>query len=191
MTCSAEVVDDDRPFPVGYPQFPVTHLPARDGIAHGGIERSARAPNCSYFTNWTKTSDYITWDIEVATSGTYEATVHYTCPAKDVGSTIELSFGDTKIESQVSEAFDPPLVGTEHDRAPRKSESLVKEFRPLLLGRMELTKGSRRTESSSEGDRRHRSDGCAICRADVASAVKIRGNTGGRGVARCRWPYGN
>ena len=41
---------DDRPFPVGYSE--TTMLPARDGVGEGGIERSAKAPNCSYFTNW-------------------------------------------------------------------------------------------------------------------------------------------
>ena len=137
----AEVVDDDRPFPVGYAEFPVTHLPARDGIAHGGILRSARAPNCSYFTNWTSLSDSITWDIDVATPGTYEATVYYTCSAEDVGSRIEMSVSDASIESMVTEPMDSSLVGAEHDRAPRKSESLVKEFRPLMLGRITMAAG--------------------------------------------------
>ena len=41
-----------HPFTVGYREFPVTLLPARDGVASGKIRRSAKAPNCSYFTNW-------------------------------------------------------------------------------------------------------------------------------------------
>ena len=73
--------------------FPPTPLPARDGVAAGQIRRSATAPNCSYFTNWRTTEDKITWDIEVATGGEYEAVIYYTCPAADVGSTVELSFG--------------------------------------------------------------------------------------------------
>jgi len=43
---------DNRPFPIGYAEFPTTFLPARDGVPHGNVRRSARAPNCSYFTNW-------------------------------------------------------------------------------------------------------------------------------------------
>src|SRR5262249_25819407 len=43
--------NSNRPFPVGYREFPRTPLPARDGVPHGGIQRSARAPNCSFFTN--------------------------------------------------------------------------------------------------------------------------------------------
>jgi arylsulfatase A-like enzyme len=133
--------DDDRPFPVGYPEFPITHLPARDGVPHGNVVRSAKAPNCSYFTNWTSTEDRITWDVEVATAGSYEAVVYYTCPAKDVGAEIELSLGASRIEGRVTEAHDPPLVGASDDRTPRGTESYVKDFKPLRLGVMPMNKG--------------------------------------------------
>ena len=79
---------DERPFPVGHSQ--VTLLPARDGVPHGNVQRSARAPNCSYFTNWKSTDDAITWDIEVAEAGEYEVSIYYT--AGEVGSQIEASF---------------------------------------------------------------------------------------------------
>lgn len=133
--------DDDRPFPVGYREFPITQLPARDGVGHGHIVRSARAPNCSFFTGWTSEDDRITWDVDVHTAGTYLVEVHYTCEADDVGSTIEVSFLDAAIEAKVSEAHDPPLRGAEHDRASRGSESYVKDFRPLRLGVVKLPAG--------------------------------------------------
>jgi hypothetical protein len=135
------LTDDDRPFPVGHRDFPVTHLPARDGVAHGNVKRSARAPNCSFFTNWTSTDDQITWDVEVATGGTYEAVVYYTCPEADVGATFELSFGPRRIRKKLTEAHDPLLRGAEHDRASRGSESYVKDFKPLGLGRFRLKAG--------------------------------------------------
>ena len=71
--------EDPRPLPVGFPAFPVTQLPARDGLPHGKVTRSARAPNCSYFMNWTDTADRITWDVDIATTGRYEAVLFYTC----------------------------------------------------------------------------------------------------------------
>jgi len=132
---------DDRPFPVGYAEFPTTFLPARDGVPHGNIQRSGRAPNCSYFKNWTTKNDKMTWDIEVNTSGYYEAVIYYTCPAKDVGSTVELDFKENRIRGKVSEAHDPPAVGAEFDRFDRGSESFVKDFRPLRLGVFRLEKG--------------------------------------------------
>jgi hypothetical protein len=128
---------DDRPFLVGY--APLTMLPARDGVGAGNIERSAAPPNCSFFTNWISRDDRITWDIEVGQAGTYTAEVYYTCGAKDVGSTIELSFDDTRVQTKVGPAFDPPLIGKEFDRVPR-TESYVKDWRPLRLGTMQLKK---------------------------------------------------
>jgi arylsulfatase A-like enzyme len=131
----------DRPFTVGYPDFPITQLPARDGIEHGNVRRSSRAPNCSYFTHWTGIDDSITWDVAVETPGRYEAVVYYTCPQADVGSTVELSFQRSRLRARVSEAHDPPLRGAEHDRFPRQGESFVKDFAPLRLGIVELPTG--------------------------------------------------
>ncbi len=132
---------DDRPFTVGYREFPITQLPAHDGKPLGNVRRSARAPNCSFFENWNGLDDRMTWDVDVKTPGNYEATIYYTCPAKDVGSRIEMSFGDSQLQATVSEACDPPLVGAEHDRVPRAGESYVKDFRPLSLGVVELRAG--------------------------------------------------
>jgi hypothetical protein len=131
---------DDRPYPVGYAEFPWTPLPARDGVASGKIRRSAGAPNCSYFTNWRTIDGKITWDIAVATSGNYEAVVYYTCPADDVGSMVELSFNGARLQAKVQEAFDPPFA-PDFDRVKRQGESYVKEFKPLRLGVFHLEQG--------------------------------------------------
>lgn len=133
--------DEPLPFTVGYREFPVTQLPARDGVAHGNIKRSAKAPNCSFFTDWTSGTDSITWDVEVATAGNYEATVYYTCAASDVGSKVELSLNDSRTEATVSEPNDPPLRGKENDRVSRETESYVKDFKPMNLGTLALKPG--------------------------------------------------
>ncbi len=131
---------DDRPYPVGYPQFPLTPLPARDGVPHGNVRRSAGAPNCSYFVNWVSLDDRMTWDIEVNTTGDYQVAIHYTCPPVDIGSTIELSFDGSRLQGRVAPAWDAPLID-DQDRVPRKGESIMKEFRPLNLGTMRLERG--------------------------------------------------
>jgi len=130
---------ENRPFTVGYAEL--TMLPARDGEPHGGVERSARAPNCSFFTNWTSTEDSMTWDVEVKEAGRYQAEAHYTCAPEDVGSTIELSLGNASVSTRITAAFDPPLRGDENDRVERQGESLVKEFQPLELGVIALPAG--------------------------------------------------
>lgn len=124
---------DDRPFPVGHATL--TLLPARDGVPHGGIRRSAPPPNCSFFTNWTSTQDRMTWDIEVGKAGDYEAEIYYA--AAEPGAVIELSFAAERVARKITEAWDPPLIGAEFDRVPR-GESYVKDFRPLRLGVIRL-----------------------------------------------------
>jgi len=136
-----KTMKDDRPFPVGYRELPTAHLPARDGVPFGNVKRSATAPNSSYFTNWTSPEDKMTWDIEVAADGTYEAVVYYTCPENDIGSAVELSFRGSRIQGNVSIPCNPPLVGAEFDRVPREGESYVKDFKPLRLGVFSMQKG--------------------------------------------------
>jgi len=132
---------DDRPFPVGYAEFPRTPLPARDGIPHGGVKRSAGAPNCSYFVNWASLDDKMTWDIDVNTTGAYDVEILYTCPVADAGSTIELQFNGHKLEGKVTPGWDPPLYTNQDTIARPAGESRMKEFRPLALGTIRLETG--------------------------------------------------
>jgi hypothetical protein len=98
---------DSRPFPVGYPEFPRTPLPARDGLPHGGIKRSGSAPNSSYFVNWHGLPDTVTWDVEVNASGNYGVEILYTCPVADAGSTIELSFNQSRLSGNLNRSGIP------------------------------------------------------------------------------------
>lgn len=138
---TAGLPPDDRPLTVGYAEFPVTPLPARDAVPHGTLKRSASAPNSSYFVNWASRDDSITWDIEVHTSGTYDVMIDYTCPLADAGSTVELSFNGATLAGKVTPGWDPPLY-TNQDTIPRPpAESRMKEFHPLSLGTITLEKG--------------------------------------------------
>jgi hypothetical protein len=129
----------DRPFTVGYGSS--TTLPARDGIEHGTIKRSSKAPNNSFFTHWTRQDDSITWDIIVGRSGDYEAIVYYTCAKGDEGATIRLSMeGADSVSTKVVEVFDPPLYDKSKERVA-KSHYFVKDFKSLRLGTLCLEKG--------------------------------------------------
>lgn len=130
----------DRPFTVGFAS--ATTLPARDGIESGpSLARSSKAPNNSFFENWRSTEDAITWDAEVVQAGDYEAIVHYTCRAGDVGATIRLAQeGGDGTETKVIESFDPPLYDKSKERM-ETSHYFVKDFKPLSLGRLTLKEG--------------------------------------------------
>lgn len=129
-----------RPYPVGHRAMPFAELPAGEGTPVGGVKRSARYPNSSYFLNWSSLDDRLTWPVEVATAGRYRVTVYYACPHTDVGSTIELSLGSTRLTAQLTEPHDPPLLGAAEDRVER-DESYTKEFRPFALGTIALSAG--------------------------------------------------
>ena len=132
---------DPRPIPVGFREFPITMLPARDGEPRGGVRRSSVAPNCSYFVNWTSKDDSIVWQLDVHTTGRYEVDIDYTCPEADAGSLVELSFRDNRLTGHVTPGWNPPLY-TNQDTLPRPDgESQMKEFHTLKLGEIALDQG--------------------------------------------------
>lgn len=132
---------DPRPIPVGYPEFPITMLPARDGEPRGGVKRSSGAPNCSFFVNWCSTSDTLIWNLDVQTAGTYDVAIDYTCPLADAGSLVELSLNGNRLTGRVTPGWDPPL-NTNQDTLPRTGgESQMKPFHTLRLGQIRLDEG--------------------------------------------------
>lgn len=133
---------DPRPIAVGFKEFPITILPARDGQPLGNVKRSSNAPNSSYFVNWTSPDDSIVWIVTVENAGRYDVTVDYTCPVADVGSEVELSFGSSSLRGTVTPGWDPPLYDNQ-DTLPRPpAESKMKPFRTLSWGQIELPAGA-------------------------------------------------
>ena len=134
---------DPRTFPVGHPDVTFTQLPARDARPEGQIKRSSVHPNCSFMTNWTQADDAIVWEVEVVEDSDFEAVVYYTCAPENVGSAFRLSFGENSLLGKITEAHDPPLEGRAEDRVVR-TESYVKDFKPLKIGTLHLKKGTGR-----------------------------------------------
>ena len=73
-------------------------------------------------------------------AGEYDITMHYTCARANVGSTVKLSCGDSKVSTKITVAHEPPIRGAAEDRSVRM-ESYVKDFRPMSLGRIKLKAG--------------------------------------------------
>jgi arylsulfatase A-like enzyme len=129
----------DRPFTVGFASS--TTLPARDGKPHGTIIRSSKAPNNSFFKNWTSENDAITWSVEIGDAGQYQAIVYYTCATENIGATIQLAIdGGDRTSATVLKTFDPPLYDKSQERV-ENSHYFVKDFEPLLLGTIDLPLG--------------------------------------------------
>lgn len=130
--------NDDRAFVVAHPGSKITQLPARDAVASGGLKRSNRFPNDSYFENWKSTDDQITWKAEAGDSGQFEVEVFYA--AKSGGTKYRLSFNGNDLDFAIPEAHDVPKLGAREDRSPR-SESYTKDWKRLKVGLIKLNKG--------------------------------------------------
>ncbi len=129
-----------RPITLAHPDAEYTQLPSRDAHAHGGVRRSNRFPNCTFMTNWKTPEDSITWDVEVLDRGKYEVQMYYACKQDDVGSEIELTIGNEKIEKTIEVPNEVPLIGAAEDRFKRV-EGYVRDWRPMTLGVVQLAPG--------------------------------------------------
>lgn len=145
----SQLPETPRPFTIGYAGFPTSRLPARDAELRGSLKRSAKAPNCSFITNWTSPEDSVSWNVETLSLGDYSVEAHYTCPGDSVGTELRLQVGGKELSASIIEANDPPAIGTEHDRVPRVTQSLMKDFKPLNLGTVRLQKGLTTAELSA------------------------------------------
>lgn len=136
-----ELDQPKRPFQLGHKDLKLTQVPARDAQPHGGIKRSNKFPNDSYFGNWKDAEkDFLTWQVMVEESGKYDVELWYACGKDAVGTKLELSFGDGTLVSSVKKANPANEKGMEHDRVKR-SESYVKDFVPMKMGSTQLDKG--------------------------------------------------
>jgi arylsulfatase A-like enzyme len=139
--------------PVGYPEFPTTELPAHESVlypkrrfaserADTGISYVTRWGWANdWVTNWTSKDAYVSWDIDVITSGQYEVTLFYTCPEEDAGSQLVLEAKEDALRFTITEGFDPPLY-LDRDRFPRTTEVGEKDWKRIQLGLLELPPGS-------------------------------------------------
>ncbi|MGC6564722.1 MAG: arylsulfatase [Akkermansiaceae bacterium] len=129
---------ENRPFVIAHPGNPHTQLPARDALASGEIKRSNKFPNDSYFLNWTRVEDKITWTAESADEGTFAVKLFFA--SASAGAKCRLSFQGNKLDFTIPEAHDVPLQGKELDRSPRM-ESYTKDWKAVEIGEIALKKG--------------------------------------------------
>jgi arylsulfatase A-like enzyme len=131
---------DTRPLVVGHPALNLTILPSSEANGKGQVIRSNKHPNSSYFKQWRTSEDEVIWDIEVEKNGLFEVEIYYACSESTVGSEVKLEFNGSNIIGKIITANETPLIGMEHDRFIRE-ESYTKNFIPMKLGNINLTKG--------------------------------------------------
>ena len=129
---------DERDFVIAHPGSKLTQLPARDAVATGGLNRSNRFPNDSYFERCKSIDDRITWNAEAGESGLFEVEIFYA--TRLGGAKYRLSFNGSELDFVIPDAHNVPKLGAEEDRSPR-NESYTKDWARLKVGLIKLTKG--------------------------------------------------
>ncbi|MCA9412302.1 MAG: arylsulfatase [Candidatus Omnitrophica bacterium] len=128
------------PIPVGYSGWSEVTLPAHEAYLEGGARYQGRAGWANdWVTNWTTKEDSIAWEIDVENPGTLAASILYTCPKKDVGSTLVVEAGQSSARAKLQNPHDPPHIPSP-DRVDR-GEVYEKEWGVLPLGPIDLVKG--------------------------------------------------
>ena len=139
---------DKRPFIVGHPSMKLTILPSSEANGKGNILRSNKHPNSSYFKQWRTADDEVVWNIEVEKDGVFEVEFYYACTKLNIGSEIKLKFNEHQVVGKITVANETPLIGMEHDKVIRE-ESYTRDFIPMNLGKINLTKGEGRLTLSA------------------------------------------
>ncbi len=130
--------DGERRIPAGYPEAPVTALPAVESQFAGNVHfAGGQGWANDWLTGWSAPSDRASWLLDVAEAGLYRISVDYT--AREAGARLRASAGDQRTEGIVSRIHDPaPLPSP--DRIPRK-EVYEKAWARLDLGALRLDGG--------------------------------------------------
>jgi hypothetical protein len=86
----------------------------------------------------TSREDEVFWNIQTLQEGLYDVVIQYTAPENAIGVEVECDAGRVKTKRAIKNAFTSLKYGDEHDRVPRQTESLMKEFKSMSLGQIAL-----------------------------------------------------
>ncbi len=131
---------NERPIPAGFPGKSV-ELAAHEATFSGTLTyKEGHGWAHDWLVNWTSPNDRMEWQLQSKRPARYEVYLRYTCPEAQIGSTVEVTIGNSKLQTRITEAFDPPLLPSP-DQVPRK-EAYEKPWKLLKLGEMEVPAGS-------------------------------------------------
>ena len=143
---------ESKPIPVGYKNYPVTHLPAHEanlfppfefrkdrkhtGIAYHSLYGWAH----DWIDFWTKPSAYANWDIDIVEAGDYEIALKYALAKEDVGVRLVLEIDNQNIPIENLEAFEHAEFEN-FDRVQRGQEAPETDWKTVTIGKLYLTEG--------------------------------------------------
>jgi arylsulfatase A len=132
-----------RPIPVGYPQAAEVELLAPDAYLEGGLKfHGNKGWANDWITSWNSEDCLAWWDLDVVNEGSFRVFLNYTCRAENVGSSVEIEIGNTRLLATIDDAYDPEFA-TSPDRAQR-GEVYEKSWRQLEVGGFAIERGRTR-----------------------------------------------
>ncbi|MFZ5830969.1 MAG: arylsulfatase [Planctomycetota bacterium] len=136
---------DAPPMPVGYAAADVVSLQAEDAKLTGGLKfRRKDGWAHDSVLHWRTSDDSMTWTVDVLTPGRYEVTLMHGAAPAEVGATVHLEAGGSKVEAVVPRPHDPmPADERAHERNHLWTSGPVPimTWVPLRFGQVTLDKG--------------------------------------------------
>jgi arylsulfatase A len=139
-----------RIIPVGYPESPVTYLPAHEAVINAGLSYKANINGWAHdwIVDWDQKEDTVSWHIEVVDPGEFEFVLQYNATPEAVGSVFQLTADGQSIRHALTRPFNSEIY-PHHDRLVRQVEAFEKAWAYETLGKMQLEKGNYRISLNS------------------------------------------
>lgn len=106
---AAKGTKKSAPIAVGYDQATTVILPATEARFTGKIHyKGKKGYSHDWLTGWQSVEDTISWKIKAVKPGRYQVSMRYTsCPAQNIGTSIQVQVLDKAITTTISQPFDP------------------------------------------------------------------------------------
>ena len=141
-----------KEIPIGHLNYPLTILPAHEANLYPPFEfrKDRRSTGIAYHSlygwahdwidDWTKTSAYASWDIDIVAAGTYELELTYALALQDIGAELMVEIGSELLSLNEIKVFEHAEI-TSQDRIPRKQEAPETDWAIYKAGVLKLQKG--------------------------------------------------
>jgi arylsulfatase A-like enzyme len=108
------------PIPIGHLEVPSVALRSLSAAVTGSLRLQSGWGSQSWYGQWTDITSTLVWDIDVIHTGRHTVSLRYTCTPGDEGSLLEITVGDQKVTSTLTQPFVPEVIETYDRVLPRK-----------------------------------------------------------------------
>ena len=131
---------EELPIPIGYPEAPVTTLPAHEATLRGNVRyQFEKGYTNDWITHWTSMEDTIRWPITVVAAGEYNVFMEYANAPENTGAVIKANVGDQTITKKVDKPFPLEIISVPNHTSP--GNHVDAHWNRIHLGRMLLDTG--------------------------------------------------